>query len=295
MRPARRPATRAPRPSWQNTAAANSRAEIDEAAAGRRGRARPFAKSGRGVDQGAECRRGDHQVQRQPLLRDLGALAQARGHHPPADDRLERQEAGGEGDLPAERALELAAPPEPQARNDKGRADDARQQAVAPFPPEDGLEALERHIRIERRELRDLLIAVELGLPFRAAQRRDHAGHRLPLGDREAGFGEPRRAADQNHEEDETGHRNEPEANGGSNLEAGGLGGGGRAAGQGHRNGTSALLELKPWLLAQTRPRATPRAPAAAAGNPLDDHAAVEMPGRVAEDREDHQERDEKR
>ena len=218
-------------------------------------RARPFAKSGRGVDQRAERRRGDHQVQRQPLLRHLGALAQARGHHPPADDRLERQQARRDRDLPAERALELALPPEPEARNDEGRADDARQQAMAPFPPEDGLEAVERHVRIERGELRDLLIAVELGLPLRAAHRRDHTGDRLPLGDREAGLGEPRRAADQNHEEDETGHRNQPEANGGSNLEACGSGGGGRAAGQGHRNGTSALSELEPRLLAQTRRR----------------------------------------
>ena len=175
-------------------------------------------------------------MQRQSLLRHLGALAQARGHHPPADDRLERKQACRDGDLPAERAFELASPPEPQGGQNERRAHDARQQAMRPFPPEDGLEAIERHVGIELGELRDLLVAVELGLPLRCAQRRKHAGDRLPLRDGEAGFGEPRRAPNQHHEKDEARDRDEPEANRPAIVKACRLGGGRRAVGYGHED-----------------------------------------------------------
>ena len=173
-------------------------------------------------------------MQRQSLLRHLGALAQARGHHPPADDRLEREQACRDGDLPAERALELASPPEPQGGQNECRADDARQQAMRPFPPEDGLEPIQRHVGIELGELRDLLVAVELGLPLRRAQRGKHSGDRFPLRDGEAGFGESSRAADQHHEKDEARDRDEPETNRPAIVKACCLCGGGRAVDQSH-------------------------------------------------------------
>ena len=175
-------------------------------------------------------------MQRQPLLRHFGALAQARTHHPPADDRFEREQARRDGDLPPERAFELAPPPEPQGGQNERRAHDARQQAMRPFPPEDGLEPIERHVGIELGELRDLLVAVELGLPLRCAQRRKHAGDGLPLGDGEAGFGEPRRAADQHHEKDKARHRDEPESNSPAIVKACRLGDGRRAVGYGHED-----------------------------------------------------------
>ena len=265
-----------------------------EPPAGRRARARPLAKPGGGVDQRAERGRGDHKVDRQALLRYFGSLAQARRHHPPTDDRLERQQAGGDGDLPPKRAFELSLPPEPQTWEDKSRTDEPREQPMAPFPPEDGLEAVDRHVRIERRELRDLLITVELGLPFRAAHWRNHPGDRLPLGDRETRLGQTGRAADQNHKEDQTGHRDQPEPNSGGSIEARGLAGGGRAVGQGHRIGTSAFLKLEPRLLAQTGPRRNARRDRDVSRSLLDDQAAIEMPGRMAKNREDHEERDEK-
>ena len=111
MRPARRPATRAPRPSWQKISAAKIQAEIAKPRGAVFARGRSLKPDG-GVDQRAERRGGDQEMQRQALLRHFGALAQARGHHPPADDRLERKQACRDGDLPAERAFELASPPE---------------------------------------------------------------------------------------------------------------------------------------------------------------------------------------
>ncbi len=105
---------------------------------------------------------------------------------------------------------------------------------MRPFPPEDGLEPVQRHVGIEQGELRDLLVAIELGLPLRRAQRRKHAGDRFPLRDGEPGFREPSCAADQHHEEDEARDRDEPEANRPAIVKACCLCGGGRAVGQSH-------------------------------------------------------------
>ena len=90
----------------------------------------------------------------------------------------------------------------------------AAHQPVRPFPPEDGLELGERHPAVELRELRDGLVLVEFGLPRGVAQRRQRAGDRLPLDDREAGLGEPRRAADQHHREDQRRDGIEPQPDG---------------------------------------------------------------------------------
>ena len=198
-------------------------------------------------------------MQRQSLLRHLGALAQARAHHPPADNRLKRKQACRDGDLPAERAFKLASPPEPQSGQNECGAYNARQQAMRPFPPEDGLEPIERHVGIEPGELRDLLVAVELGLPLRCAQRGKHACDGLPLGDGEAGFGEPRRAPNQHHEKDKARHRDEPESNSPAIVKACRLGHGWRAVGYGHEDVKGLYPErlggTEARLLSQTCPR----------------------------------------
>ena len=114
----------------------------------------------------------------------------------------------------AERPLEAATAPEPQGGQDEGRADQAGEQAMAPLPVEDGLEPIEGHVRVERGELRDLPIAREFLGPVGLAERRNHAGHGLPLRDRQAGFGEPSRPADDHHHEDQRRDREEPRAHG---------------------------------------------------------------------------------
>ena len=151
-------------------------------------------------------------MERQAVLRDLDLLAEAGTHHPPADDRLEGQEAGRDRDLPSERALERPADPEPERRENERRADDAGEQPMAPFPPEDGLEAFQGHVGIAFGVLRDLLVTLELRLPVRRVQGRQDPGDRLPLGDGEARLGQPGRAADEHHGEDERGDRDEPDA-----------------------------------------------------------------------------------
>jgi hypothetical protein len=54
------------------------------------------------------------------------------------------------------------------------------------------------------------------------------------LRDREAGFGEPRRTANQHHEKDKARHGDEPETNGPAIVKACRLDGGGRGVGYGH-------------------------------------------------------------
>ena len=114
---------------------------------------------------------------------------------------------------------------------------------MRPFPPKDGLEPIQRHVRIELGELRDLLVPVELGLPLGAAERRKNARDRLPLCDGEAGFGEPRCAPNQHHEKDEARDGDQPEANRPASVETHDLGGDGRAVGQSHGLGEACIQD----------------------------------------------------
>ena len=73
------------------------------------------------------------------------------------------------------------------------------------------LNSCERHAAVEMPELRNGLVLVELGLPRGLAQRRQGSGHGLPFDDRQAGLGQPRRAADQHHRKDERRHGVKPQ------------------------------------------------------------------------------------
>ncbi|MPL73780.1 hypothetical protein SDC9_19586 [bioreactor metagenome] len=139
------------------------------------------------------------------------AVAQARGHHPPADRALQ----------PAEHTQ--TEQPQPPALRDPPRQRKAREarrpdqtdhpakRAMRPFPPVDRLEPGQIHRRIRQRELRRRLILAELGLPVGVIQRRHDAGDRLPFGDREAGVAEPGRAAKRDHRRDQREKREQPD------------------------------------------------------------------------------------
>src|ERR1700709_1933646 len=86
-----------------------------------------------------------YQMRRQPILRDLDPVGEARGHHPPADRTLQRAETEDQPQPPLQLGSEHAAPEEEQERQQIDRADHAAEQPVAPFPPEDGLELAETH------------------------------------------------------------------------------------------------------------------------------------------------------
>ncbi len=73
----------------------------------------------------------------------------------------------------ASRAGMRRAHEEIQERNGEREADEPAPQAVQIFPEEDALELGQAHAGVDRAVLRDRLVALELGLPLRLAERRN--------------------------------------------------------------------------------------------------------------------------
>src|ERR1700676_2847898 len=81
---------------------------------------------------------------------------------------------------------------------------------MTPFKEKNEFESAQIHVREELGILWYLLIIFEFGQPFGGTQRRNDAGQGLPFGDGQAGFGEPRGAANDHHQKDETGEAPKP-------------------------------------------------------------------------------------
>jgi hypothetical protein len=206
--------------------ARDQRAEIDlrEHEREQRQRSRPDARGNgnrrtlreplRGPQDDAEDGAGKREMECEAVLRHADAVREAGGHHPPAH-RTERRSHSEDDPQPrAQRRLEGAAPQEKKERQQERGAHEPRQHAVRPFPPVDGLELIEAHACIALAVLRDLLVLVELGLPGRLIERRQHAGDRLPFNDGEAGLGEPGRAAHHHRHHHQRRDRQQPQPHG---------------------------------------------------------------------------------
>ena len=150
-------------------------------------------------------------MRRQPVLRHRGQFRQAGRHHPPTEKALEAAEHEQPGKRRREVPVEAALEQEHHERNGESEADDASEEAMRPFPPEDRLEVLDPHPGVLH-ALRDLLVGLEFGLPVGIAERRDGAGDRLPRSDGQPGFGQPRRATDHHHDQHQERHTIEPDA-----------------------------------------------------------------------------------
>ena len=150
----------------------------------------------------------------QPILRDFGALRQARGDHPPADRALQPAETEDDPQPLFQFGRERAAPQKEKERHQISKADEAAEQPMAPLPPENRLELGQAHAGIEFTILRDGFVSLEGGRPLRLVKRRQCAGDGFPLDDRQPGFGEPRRAADQHHRENQHRHGDQPPSHG---------------------------------------------------------------------------------
>jgi hypothetical protein len=131
-------------------------------------------------------------------------------HHPPADETLEPTEDEQAHARPRQAARKAAGKQQPDQRQGEGHAEEPAEQPVTPFPPEDRLEAGEGHVRIDHAILRDRAVAPEQIRPFRAAHRRQGAGYRLPIGDRKARSGQPRRPAEHHHPAHDRRDREQP-------------------------------------------------------------------------------------
>ncbi len=171
-----------------------------------------------GPERGGEDAAGQGEMERQPVLRHAHPIRQPGGDHPPADRAQRGAEAEDRPEPRAQPRLDRAPPEKPQQRQQERGADQPRQQPVRPLPPIDGLERIEAHARVALAILRDGLVLLELGLPAGGIERRHHPGHRLPLDDGKAGFGEPGGPAHHQGREDQRGHRQEPDADGAAGL-----------------------------------------------------------------------------
>ena len=159
----------------------------------------------------AEDRKGNAEMRGEPVLADIGAVDETALHHVPADGALEAAE-NEESDQPRQkRARDIAEKPEADEWHEKSDADQPAEKAMRPFPPIDGLELVEAHAALELGIFGDLLIGLEGLLPVGLGERRHGAHDRLPLGDGEARIGEPRGAADQDHGDDQSRDRAEPQ------------------------------------------------------------------------------------
>src|SRR5438128_10318041 len=103
----------------------------------------------------------------QPILRYLGPLREPRRDHPPADRALQYAKGEDQPQPPLQLSAKRATPQEVQERQKINRADHASEQAVAPFPPENGLELRKAHAGVEFPVLRDALVALEPLHPLR--------------------------------------------------------------------------------------------------------------------------------
>ncbi|MNZ88640.1 hypothetical protein D3C78_1075360 [compost metagenome] len=83
---------------------------------------------------------------------------------------------------------------------------------MRPFPPENRLELVKRHALVDFLILGNALVELELFFPFSNGKRRDGAMDRLPFGNRQAGFGKPRGAADEDQTDEREKHDAQPDA-----------------------------------------------------------------------------------
>src|SRR5271154_7136211 len=121
---------------------------------------------------------------RETILRDLDPLRKPRGHHPPSDSALQRAESEDPPQPPLQLAANNAAPQKPEKRQQIGCADHPPQEPMAPLPPENRLELVERHAGVHLAVLRNRLVSIEGLHPCCSTERRQATCDRLPPHDR---------------------------------------------------------------------------------------------------------------
>ena len=179
-----------------------------------RGVARLILEAAGDEDERDEEDRRGREVRREAVLRDVDADREARRHHPPAEHALKAAEDEEDRQRGRELPRKATLKQEDSEGNCESESDHAAEEPVRPLPPEDVLEVGEREVEVLALVLGDLLVGLELGVPVGGRQRRQHAGDRLPLGDREPGVGEARDAAERDHREDHRRKDVEPDAHG---------------------------------------------------------------------------------
>ena len=160
--------------------------------------------------------RGQGQMRGESVLAygDAVAANEAARHHEPAERSLRPAQNEQREDLRNEWLGNGPPQHEIGEWQQEHEADEAAQQPVRPFPPEDRLEAFEAEALVHRLILRDLLVFLEGVLPGGLAHRRQRAQDRLPFRDRQARAGKPRGPADHDHGQHKRCHGEKPDTDG---------------------------------------------------------------------------------
>ena len=190
--------------------------ERQQAAAGRRAaglHCRPARAGDQPDDPGVEddCQR---QVGSEPVVADRGPVDQAAGDHVPAERALQAAEDEQRGQRRDQPARQAAAQQQSDEAGQEHDADQAAEQPVQIFQPEDRLEAADGQVGEDLPVLRRLPVEVEQPLPGGVAHRRQPAEQGPPFGHRQTGFGQPGQPAEHDHGEDHPGHQQKPAADG---------------------------------------------------------------------------------
>lgn len=110
-------------------------------------------------------------------------------HHPPTDEALEANEAGDADEGPGHGDGDTTTSDEIGGGEDEGEADQPPPEAMRPLHEVDLLELGQVHVRVEHLEFGRRPVLFKFGLPVLLGERRERAGHGLPLGDAEASGG----------------------------------------------------------------------------------------------------------
>src|SRR3954451_5252842 len=135
----------------------------------------------------------------QSVLADMGIIDQTAFHHIPPHRSLQAAKQENSGKLKAQRAVDRLSRKEINKGNKKGNPDDAAQQAVEIFPPENSLELTKAHTQVHLFILRCLVIFFEKLVPILVAKRRNGPDNRLPFNNRKTRVREPRYSSDNDH------------------------------------------------------------------------------------------------
>ena len=146
----------------------------------------------------------------QPHRAHARVVHEAAFHHVPAEPALEPAERENARELPRERGRERAPPQEIHERKQEDGADDPSQQPMEILPPEDRLEALERHVVVAEAEFGGEAVLRERLLPLRRVEWRNRSDERLPFDDRKPRMRKTRDSAHDDHREHERATGEEP-------------------------------------------------------------------------------------
>lgn len=145
------------------------------------------------------------EVSGQAEVADPRLVGEAALHHQPSDQTLQGPEADQERQAPQEPAVDHPAPGKPAERDDEPQPDHPPEEPVEILWPVDRPKALEVHGGVHQPKLGRRLIQREGSVPIGLRQGRQGAEDRRPLGDREAGLGQPDRPAEDDHRQEQQG------------------------------------------------------------------------------------------